>query len=115
MTLGDAIFQALEEQLRPDLERALKDQAPDRAEAALKESLAAWRRLATAIATGVTRGAQSFSSAAEDPAFWQWQAVSAQVWRTWAGSPNAGLPELKAALLALYPDDRPSSITGRVR
>jgi hypothetical protein len=120
--LARDIFVVLDAHLRPPLEEGLDDPA-----AQLPPIQDAWRQLAFCIASGViehvvrvpaskSEFAETFSSAAQDAAYWNWLAALAGVLRTWAsGAGDAAA--LRTALNGFFGANptAPAQLRGIVR
>src|SRR5262245_6968481 len=88
--LARAIYDVLDAQLRPPLEASLEDPAEQ-----LPPIQDAWKKLSFCIASGVVEHlervppnepefAQTFTSSAQDAAYWSWLAGLATVLRNWS-------------------------------
>ena len=111
--LTAAIYQAMDATLRPPIENDPNVTDPAVKAKMIQESQKAWKKLSFAIATGVVNYikrdpaneaeyAQVFSSAAQDPAYWNWLAALAGALFTWSANPAANLVDLKNALNGLH-------------
>jgi hypothetical protein len=105
--LARDIYEVLDAQLRPPLEAALEDAAEQ-----LPAIQDAWKKLSFCIASGVVdhvlrvppndpEFAQTFTSSAQDAAFWGWLAGFASVFRTWAAGAGSAT-ELRNGLNSFF-------------
>ena len=120
--LARDIYHVLDAQLRPPLEAALEtpeDQLPPIQQA--------WKTLSFCIASGVIEHlervpptepefAQTFTSSAQDPAYWNWLSGFASVLRNWASSGGDAV-QLRTALNAFFAANpaTPSRLEGILR
>jgi hypothetical protein len=119
--LTAAIYTALDAELRPPLEDA--ETKPED----ITQSQEAWKKLSFAIATGVINHlkrdpdgdpeyAESFSSARQDPAYWNWLAGFAKLFNDWATNPTSTIVDLKDAIKNYHSNNRtPSEMKGVIR
>ncbi len=121
--MAGEIFEALEDELGEELESTLDEEA-------MNDIRQAWRVMSFAVASGVIEHlvreppnapefAETFSSSAQDEAYWSWLAGFAQVFRGWAAG-SGGLPQLRADLNAFFGSgagatETPSRLRGILR
>jgi hypothetical protein len=126
--LTKALYDAMDAELRPPLEKLLRDANRPEAEiaSAVAKAQVNWKQLSHTLASGLVPAlrqetesaapppepavAETYSSAAQDPLFWAWLAEFASVFQAW--SKGTATP---AALTAFFNREVPKELKGVIR
>lgn len=126
--MAGAIYEYMDDQLRPPIEDALEDvDDPQKRVEVLRKARKTWRKISYAVARGVTEYlvrdpetedeyAEAYSSSDQDAAFWSWLADFADCFEDWAASSTADPAALRTRLDDFFDGNAvPEELKGVIR